>query len=238
MVKPVRYFRLTELGKQLFGWEKKNEEGRKFHWMKLPLDFFNHPAVIALPDSQRLALIGVGLLCVRRRVVLFDGRLVRRACSLRVAPDLDLYIAHGLIEIDEPSQTSVGLEERRGEEKEGEREEIPPPLAAPAPPPADIAPKATAEPVWVPPPDVRAEQAIRAKGVDTERRLLRAVALLSERLGRDPPGVMTEVTAYKKPDGFVVKGRMNPSGLSQERLQKSLEDAEAWLADLEKRASA
>jgi hypothetical protein len=92
-------------------------------------------------------------------------------------------------------------------------------------------------PAYVPSPDVRAETAIREARWNLERRLLRAVALIAERTGRDPPGVMREVTAYRKPDGSVVKGRVNPAELgSVERVEKSLEDAEAWLADLDKQS--
>lgn len=86
-------------------------------------------------------------------------------------------------------------------------------------------------PAYVPP-DERTEQAIRAGTVALERKLLSAVGRLSERVSRDALSLMREVTAYKRADGTTVPGRSNPSGLTSERLEKSLEDAEAWLASL------
>jgi hypothetical protein len=83
----------------------------------------------------------------------------------------------------------------------------------------------------------RAEKAIYDSRAQAETKLLRTVALLADRLGRDPPGVMVEVTSYRKADGTVIKGRENPADLGTvERVKKSLEDAEGWLADLEKGA--
>ena len=87
-------------------------------------------------------------------------------------------------------------------------------------------------------PDERAERDIRSLTVVLERKLLTAVGRLSERLGRDALGIMRQVTAYKKPDGTIVPGRSNPSGLTSERLEKSVTDAEGWLADLEREATA
>lgn len=91
----------------------------------------------------------------------------------------------------------------------------------------------TEEPAYVPPIEVRTETAIRAGTAALESKLLRAVGRLSERTHRDAMALMREVTSYKRTDGTVVPGRANPSGLSPERLEKSLEDAEGWLADLD-----
>lgn len=95
------------------------------------------------------------------------------------------------------------------------------------------------EPAYVPPPDVQAEQAIRAGTEVLERKLYAAVSQLAAKVTppRDELALMREVTAYKKPDGTVIGGRSNPSGMTSERLEKSLADAEAWLADLRKAAS-
>lgn len=82
--------------------------------------------------------------------------------------------------------------------------------------------------------DERAEKEIRAQTGILERRLYASVARLSERTGRDTLGLMRQVTAYRGKDGSTVPGRANPSGLTAERLEKSIEDAEAWLADLDK----
>lgn len=83
-------------------------------------------------------------------------------------------------------------------------------------------------------PDVVVEDAIRKARWDEERELLRAVGEIARRTGRDPPAVMRQVTAFKARDGTVVSGKANPAQLaSAERVSKSLEDAKAWLADLE-----
>lgn len=220
-MKDARHFRLTELGRRLFG-VKEGADGRRMHWAQIPLDWYCHQAVLALPDSQRLALLVVGLLLVKRRVLPFDASLVRRIACLRVTPDFAAYMDHGLIELDSTGQQGDLLEERRVEEKRvGTEEQVPEPS-----PPAYV------------PPAFRAEKAIYDSRATAETKLLHTVALLAERLGRDPPGVMVEVTSYRKADGTVVKGRENPAQLgSVERVKKSLEDAEGWLADLEKKAT-
>lgn len=90
---------------------------------------------------------------------------------------------------------------------------------------------------YVPPPEVQTEQAIRRATAVLESKLLRAVGALSERTHRDALTLMREVTSYKRADGTIIPGRSNPSGLSSERLEKSLEDADAWLASLPVAAS-
>jgi hypothetical protein len=82
------------------------------------------------------------------------------------------------------------------------------------------------------PPDVQAERSIRAERVALERRLLTLVQELAQRTNEDPPAIMRQVTAFKTREGRLVNGKVNPALLSDERLEKSLADAEAWLADL------
>jgi hypothetical protein len=101
-----------------------------------------------------------------------------------------------------------------------------PPVGAPTGPPAD------------PRPDVRFEDALRKARWGEERELLRTAARIGELSGRDPPEVMRQVTAYKRRDGTVVPGRVNPAELTAERVTKSLADAQAWLADLEAKREA
>jgi hypothetical protein len=86
-------------------------------------------------------------------------------------------------------------------------------------------------------PDVLAENAIRKALWNDQRELLGAVGRIAAKTGRDPPEIMREVTAYKRPDGSVVGGKVNPAMLTPERLEKSLDDARAWLADLESDAA-
>lgn len=111
-------------------------------------------------------------------------------------------------------------------------ESPPAPAPSPAPLPAPAPNVGTEERAYVPP-DVRAENSIRASRVVSERRLLGCVQQIAERTNEDPPAVMRQVTAYKNRDGATINGRVNPALLSDERLEKSLADAEAWLADLE-----
>lgn len=90
------------------------------------------------------------------------------------------------------------------------------------------------DPPYVPP-DVRTENALRNAKWQSERKLLALVGQIAEKTGKEAQDVMREVTAYKrKADDQLVTGRLNPALLSEERLEKSLEDAEAWLASLEK----
>lgn len=209
-----RFFRLTN-------WDKhQNFRGKRAHWMKLSLDFFDDPTIVGLPDSQRLAFIGVMVLCGKRgNCVPFDATYIKKRCSLRVTPDLELFMSEGLIEFTQAecgAKTFPRVEERRVEEKE-RTEEQPPSL-----------------PAYVPP-DVRTENALRNAKWQSERKLLALVGQIAERTKREAQDVMREVTAYKrKSDDQLVTGRLNPALLSEERLEKSLEDAEAWLASLEK----
>ena len=97
-------------------------------------------------------------------------------------------------------------------------------VALPLPEPEPLPP--------IPPPDVRAEKSLRAGRWKSERRLLTVGQLIGEKEGKDVGEVMRHVTAYKRPDGTLVPGRVNPASLSDERLEKSLADAEAWLAEV------
>ena len=83
------------------------------------------------------------------------------------------------------------------------------------------------------PPDEQAERRIKESKVGDERKLL---ALVSEMADHDPkkrdtPELMILVTSYDKPDGRRIGGCVNPATLSFERVRKSIEDAEAILAE-------
>jgi hypothetical protein len=107
----------------------------------------------------------------------------------------------------------AGREEGKGREQEGKEDGNQPPAYLP--------------------PDVRTENAIRGARWKTERHLLALVGQIAERTSKEAQDVMKEVTAYKrKSDDQLVTGRTNPALLSEERLDKSVEDAEAWLATL------
>ena len=78
--------------------------------------------------------------------------------------------------------------------------------------------------------DVEAEKAIRAYRVRQERRLYECVGKLAKKLpAQDPPEIMRTVTAWKGKDGRERGGIMRPELLSDERLSRSIADAEAWL---------
>ena len=195
----------------------QNFRGKKAHWMKLSLDFFDDPVVLALPDSQRLAFIAVLILCGKRaNRVPFSPTYIKKRCSLRVTPDLDLFLAQGLIEITCTQAEADPFP--RGEEIRGEEREE------------------NVTPAYVPP-AVRAETALFDEKRKLDLRLMGAVAVLADRLNQDTGPVMQQVTAYKKPDGTIVKGRVNPADLSYERVVQSIADAEGWLADLDKKAA-
>jgi hypothetical protein len=83
------------------------------------------------------------------------------------------------------------------------------------------------------PPADFAERAIR-KSTDALR--TRLYALITEMAREDPEhadpsDLMRMVTAYDKPDGTRVKGVVNAAMLTHERLERSITDAEAQLAE-------
>lgn len=139
MKQEPRYFRLTN-------WDKhQNFRGKRAHWMKLSLDFFDDPIIVGLPDSQRLAFIGVMILCGKRgNCVPFDATYIKKRCSLRVTPDLDLFLAQGLIEITQAVSGAKPfpryVEESRGEKSingSGADDAPAPPPPAPKTPPVE-----------------------------------------------------------------------------------------------------
>lgn len=218
---PERYFSVKNWA-DLQDYDHKSRKSTA-PWLKLPTTFFDDPAVYLLPDSQKIALIGIWIMAAKcRNRVRFDATYIKKRVGCRVTPDLELFLAQGLIEIsDRRGQEDVGsrgeerrVEEIRGEEKKNEQPPLPPPETRP---------------------DVLAENRIRQASWDEQRDLLRVVAKIAEYTGRDPPEVMRHVTAYKRRDGSVAGGRVNPALLTPERVTKSLEDAKSWLADLEKK---
>lgn len=87
------------------------------------------------------------------------------------------------------------------------------------------------------PDDVRTERAIKASKVAGERKLLGLVGKLAkvDPKGREPVDLMRLVTAYDRParggePARRMGGVVNPALLTAERVEKSIEDAEALLA--------
>lgn len=120
---PTRFFGLVNFNKH------QNFRGKRAHWMKLSLDFFDDPVIVGLPDSQRLAFIGVLILCAKRsNRVPFDPTYIKKRCSLRVTPDLDLFLSQGLIAITQ-AESGAELFPRGEERREEEEKRTPPPPA-------------------------------------------------------------------------------------------------------------
>lgn len=82
------------------------------------------------------------------------------------------------------------------------------------------------------PHDVRAERSIQGERVRLERRLLALTSEIADLEEREATGIMVQLTSYRRSDGGKVNGRVNPALLSFERLQKSVEDGEAWLLEV------
>lgn len=83
--------------------------------------------------------------------------------------------------------------------------------------------------------DDRGARLLHESRVAKERRFYAAVARLSElQPEKDPPDIARELTGYTAKAGHKVKGVVRPEGLTDERLDKSLEDAEWWIDDLTK----
>jgi hypothetical protein len=82
------------------------------------------------------------------------------------------------------------------------------------------------------PADIQAEKSIREARWKSERRLYAAVKAISDATDIEAREVMLTVTKYRRRDGTVVEGRVRPELLSEERVEKSLEDALAWMGDL------
>jgi len=89
-------------------------------------------------------------------------------------------------------------------------------------------------PTYPLPPDLKTETAIRNERWRNERELYAVVGRIAEREKKEPGEVMEHVTAYRRRDGTRAPGRKRPELLrSDEAVEKSLEDAKAWLTSLE-----
>jgi hypothetical protein len=88
------------------------------------------------------------------------------------------------------------------------------------------------EPPALPPAD-RAERAIRQSTDALRTRLYGLITAMADAdpKQRDPTELMRLVTAYDKQDGVRVRGVVNASLLSHERLERSIADAEAQLQE-------
>jgi hypothetical protein len=89
------------------------------------------------------------------------------------------------------------------------------------------------------PPDVRGEKILRDSRVARERLFYARITRLAElQPDKDPTEIAREVTSYTGKDGKAVTGIVRPERLSDERLEKSLEDAQWWIEELEKKRGA
>ena len=104
------------------------------------------------------------------------------------------------------------------------------PSPSPSPSPEQVGRKE--QPPTLPPAD-KAERAIRAS---TDALRTRLYGLVAEAEGidpkhRDPTELMRLFTGYEKPDGTAVRGVINASLLTHERLERSIADAEGQIQE-------
>jgi hypothetical protein len=86
------------------------------------------------------------------------------------------------------------------------------------------------------PPDIRGEKLLRDSRVAMERRFYALIARLAELLpDKDPTEIAKEITSYTNRDKRQVGGVVRPEQLSDGRLEKSLEDGQWWVEELEKK---
>jgi len=123
--------------------------------------------------------------------------------------------------------------DRKRRQREAERADP----KAPEPKP-DRKPATPVEPPALPPAQ-RTEKAIVDSKRALEMKLLHIVGLLDGKAldattGQplDPTEIVRSITEYTRSDGVKVRGVTNPALLTYERLEKSIEDGEAWLAHL------
>lgn len=78
------------------------------------------------------------------------------------------------------------------------------------------------------------EQLLHRSRVARERRFYAIVARLAElQPEKDPADIAREISSYTARDGREVVGAVRPETMSDARLDKSLEDGEAWIVKLE-----
>lgn len=131
---PERYFRVVN-------WERYQDYHHKNAtgvppWIKLSTQFFDDIAVANIPESQRLCLVAVFVMCARcKNRVPFSSAYIAKRCGLRTRPDLDLFVAQGFIEILDVTTPRVasGSLRPRGEKRRGEEKRTLSGAVAPAP---------------------------------------------------------------------------------------------------------
>lgn len=211
----------------------------------------------SLPSGPRIlaATVGMPLKRVERALKFWqehgvieerDGRLYQKRLEREVTQELAFRDSEAERKRIARERQSGGRPADGGQASGGRRPESEAPTPAPAPLPAPNAVRQSPAPLpattnghgatSLPPgqrEDDRTEAAIKARKVAQERYLLRLVGRLEplDPKGRDPSQLMALVTSYDKPDGRRVGGCVNPATLSYERVEKSVEDAEALLKE-------
>ena len=83
--------------------------------------------------------------------------------------------------------------------------------------------------------DDRGARLLHESRVAKERRFYAFVSRLAElQPEKDPPDIARELTGYTTKDGRKVRGVVRPETLTEERLDRSLEDAQWWVDELTK----
>jgi len=216
---------------RVVNWEAFQHYGDRMPpWIKLHNTVLEDPVIASLPDHSKAHVFGLWLLASRlKNKIPNDAKFIGARINATRPVDVNslieckflehhpecLHDASNALAKCSTDKNKTRVEERREEERE--RTEPPPYV----------------------PPDIRTENALRGARWKAERDLLSLVGLISERTGQEAGDVMKQVTAYKrKSDDQLITGRLNPALLSEERLEKSVEDAQAWLASLAPVASA
>jgi len=192
----------------------------------LPADPEALAAVVEMPrrDVEHALSFCLG------RLITQDGeRLFQRRVRRDVATELEfreVQSEHGK-KGGRPKKERLPFRIEKVEVFDSESPPSPTPRAFSPAPPAS----AVSEPVL--PPADRAERAIRLSTEALRTKLYGLIDTLAREDPEqaDPTELMRMVTAYDKPDGTQVKGVVNAALLTHERLEKSIADAEAQLAE-------
>jgi hypothetical protein len=201
----------------------------------LPAD----PEALAASLMMPLADVRTALAyCLDRLVFEEDGRLLQKRVRREVSEELEF--RESQVESGRRGGFSRVATLAKGKPKaslpgsgsEPQARRTPAPAPAPAPAPYACAVPPPDDPPVLPPAD-RAERAIRLSTDALRTKLYGLIDTMAKEDPdqADPTELMRMVTAYDKPDGARVKGVVNAALLTHERLEKSIEDAEAQLAE-------
>ncbi len=217
---------------RVVNWEAFQHYGDRMPpWIKLHNTVLEDPVIASLPDHSKAHVFGLWLLASRlKNKIPNNSKFIGARINATRQVDVNSLIDCKFLEhhpeclhdasnaLAECSTDKNKRDKSREEEEEREKERAHPPSSSP--------------------PSVRYETTLFDAKRRLDQKLMGLVAQIADRLSRDSGTIMQEVTAYQKEGGQIVKGRVNPADLTLERVEKSIEDAAGWLADLDKQATA